>query len=129
MTVRQWQEYARDLSDDMQQAGRQVWLAGLGAVGMAGNTSQAVFGMLVEEGQKIQKQEMKRFDRFVDQATDRMHEISKLVEGRVQATTKVALGRLGLPSRKDVSDLMARVDQLTLKVEGLKTRRRVAHAR
>lgn len=129
MNVRQWQEYARDFSGDVQQAGRHVWLAGIGAVGMAGNTTQAVFDMLVEEGQKIQKQEMKRFDRFMDQATDQVHEIGKMVEGRVQATTKAALGRLGLPSRKDVSDLMARVDQLTVKVEALKTRRRMAHAR
>jgi outer membrane murein-binding lipoprotein Lpp len=40
------------------------------------------------------------------------------------------LSRLGLPSRKDVSELMARVEQLTAKVEALKaSKRRMAYAR
>jgi poly(hydroxyalkanoate) granule-associated protein len=129
MNVKQFEQFAVDLSGDVRHAGRQVWLAGLGVVGMAGNTSQAMFDMLVDEGQKIQKHELKRLDKLVSQATDQFNAFGKRVEDRVQATTKATLGRLGLPSRKDVSELMNRVEQLTAKVEALKARRRGANGR
>ena len=121
---------AVDVSDELLHTGRQVWLAGLGAVGMAGNVTQAVAGMLVDEGLKLQKIEVKRLDKLVDTVSDRWLALAKLVEDNVQSTTKTALSRLGLPSRKDVSELMVRVEQLTAKVETLKaSKRRMAYAR
>jgi len=121
---------AVDVSDELLHTGRQVWLAGLGAVGMAGNVTQAVAGMLVDEGLKLQKIEVKRLDKLVDTVSDRWLALTKLVEDNVQSTTKTALSRLGLPSRKDVSELMVRVEQLTAKVETLKaSKRRMAYAR
>jgi poly(hydroxyalkanoate) granule-associated protein len=121
---------AVDVSDELLHTGRQVWLAGLGAVGMAGNVTQAVVGMLVDEGLKLQKVEVKRLDKLVDTVSDRWLALTKLVEDNVQSTTKTALSRLGLPSRKDVSELMVRVEQLTAKVETLKaSKRRMAYAR
>jgi poly(hydroxyalkanoate) granule-associated protein len=125
------EEFARDLPGEVAEAGRQVWLAGLGVVGMAGNTTQAVFGMLVDEGQKVQKAELKRMDRLVtktsEEITDQLHTLGRFVEDGVQKTTKTVLSRLGLPSRKDVSDLTVRVDQLAAKVDTLKAKRRVSH--
>jgi poly(hydroxyalkanoate) granule-associated protein len=121
---------AVDVSDELLHTGRQVWLAGLGAVGMAGNVTQAVVGMLVDEGLKLQKVEVKRLDKLVDTVSDRWLALTKLVEDNVQSTTKTALSRVGLPSRKDVSELMVRVEQLTAKVETLKaSKRRMAYAR
>lgn len=140
-TVDRLERAAVNVSDELLNSGRQVWLAGLGAAGMAGNMVQAVFGMLVDEGLrlqkilvdeglKLQKIEVKRLDKLVDTTSDRWLELTKMVEVNVQSATKAALGRLGLPSRKDVSDLMMRVEQLTKKVEALKaSKRRMAYAR
>jgi len=140
-TVDRLEQVAMDVSDEMLKTGRQVWLAGLGAVGMAGNVAEAALGMLVDEGLKLQKTlvdeglklhkiEVKRLDKLVDTAGDRWLGLAKMVEDNVQSTTKAALSRLGLPSRKDVSDLMVRVEQLTEKVEALKaSKRRMAYAR
>jgi len=129
-TVDRLERVAVDVSDELLHAGRQVWLAGLGAVGMAGNVTQAVVGMMMDEGVKLQKMEVKRVDKLVDTASDRWLALTKLVEDNVQSTTRATLSRLGLPSRKDVSDLMARVEQLTEKVEALKaSKRRMAYAR
>jgi poly(hydroxyalkanoate) granule-associated protein len=139
--VEKMEKLAKDMSDELMDTGRQVWLAGLGAFGMAGNTAQAVFEMVVEEGLKLQKIERKRIDSVVDDVTDRVDrivgefgdrfaEVNKLVDKTVEATTRAALTRLGLPTRKDVTDLMVRVDQLTAKVENLKaSKRRMAYAR
>jgi poly(hydroxyalkanoate) granule-associated protein len=130
MTVDRLEEVAIDVSDELLHTGRQAWLVGLGAVGMAGNVAQAVVGMLVDEGLKLQKVEVKRLDKLVDTASDRVLALARLVEDNVQSTTKATLSRLGLPSRKDVSDLMMRVEQLTTKVEALKaSKRRMAYAR
>jgi len=129
-TVDRLERAAVGVSDELLHTGRQAWLAGLGAVGMAGNVAQAVAGMLVDEGLKLQKLEVKRLDKLVDTVSDRWLSITKVVEDNVQSTTKATLSRLGVPSRKDVSELMVRVEQLTAKVEALKaSKRRMAYAR
>lgn len=128
--VQKVEKFAKVMSDELMDTGRQVWLAGLGAVGMAGNTAQAVLDMVVEEGMRLQKMERKRLDVMVDEVGERVAVVTKMVDDTVQATTRAALSRLGLPTRKDVTDLMVRVDQLTAKVENLKaSKRKVAYAR
>jgi poly(hydroxyalkanoate) granule-associated protein len=128
--VERVEKLAKEITDEIAVTGRQVWLAGLGAVGMAGNTAQAVFDLMVEEGLKLHKVERRRLNLMVDEVGDRVRHVTKVVDDTVQATTKVALSRLGLPSRKDVNDLMVRVDQLASKVEALKaSKRRMVHAR
>ena len=123
MMVRQFEDMAMKLSDDARNASRQLWLAGLGATAVVGDTSKALFGMLVEEGRKYQKHELTLVDELVQKTTDKMRATGETVENKVQATTKVALNRLGMPSRKDVADLTRRVELLTMKVEQLGTRK------
>jgi poly(hydroxyalkanoate) granule-associated protein len=125
--VQQLETMARTFTYDVTSASRQLWFAGLGAVGMAGTTSTALFDMLVEEGRKYQHREMKRVDKVLGQATDSLHDVQKLVEHNVQTTTKAALNKLGMPTRKDVSDLSRRVELLTAKLQQVnapKARRR-----
>jgi poly(hydroxyalkanoate) granule-associated protein len=129
LNVAKMEHMVRELPSDVVNTGRQVWLATLGTAGVVGNTVQSLFDALVEEGAKVQKTERKRINHLVDTATDRVKWVGHVVEDNVQATTKLALGRLGLPSRKDVSDLMARVDVLAAKVETLKARRGAGYGR
>jgi poly(hydroxyalkanoate) granule-associated protein len=117
MTVKHVQDLAMGLPDDLMHAGRQVWLAGLGAAGMARNTGETVVGMLVDEGKKLHKMEVKTLDKMMDNAADTVKTMTKYVEDAVEDTAKLALNRLGMPSRKDVSALTRRVDQLATKVE------------
>jgi poly(hydroxyalkanoate) granule-associated protein len=129
LNVAKVEHMVRELPGEVVNTGRQVWLATLGTAGVVGNTVQSLFEALVEEGAKVQKTERKRIVNLVDDATERVKWVGHVVEDNVQATTKLALGRLGLPSRKDVSDLMARVDLLAAKVETLKARRGAGYAR
>lgn len=126
-TVKQFEDIATKLSDDAKNAGRQLWLAGLGATAVLGDTSKALFGMLVEEGKKYQKHELKLVDDLLRKTTDRVRVTGETVENKVQATTKAALNRLGMPSRKDVADLTKRLEQLTVKVETI-SKKELAHA-
>jgi len=130
MNVKQVQHLAMGVPDDLMQAGRQVWLAGLGAAGMARNTGEAVVGMLVDEGRKLYKTEVKVLDKVMDNAADTVKAATKYVEESVEHTAKMALNRLGMPSRKDVAALTRRVDQLALKVEAIgKARKGAARGR
>jgi uncharacterized protein YoxC len=54
---------------------------------------------------------------MADNAADTVKAMTKYVEDVVEDTAKLALNRLGMPSRKDVSALTRRVDQLAAKVE------------
>lgn len=125
--VQQLETMARTFTHDVTTAGRQLWFAGLGAVGMAGTTSTTLFDMLVEEGKKYQHREMKRVDKAMDKVVDSFDDVQKRLEHNVQTTTKAALNKLGMPTRKDVADLSRRVDLLTAKLQqtgGPRTRRR-----
>ena len=127
MVVQRFEDFATRVSADTRVAGRRVWLAGLGAAAVLGDTSQALLGMLVEEGKKYQKHELKLVDDLLQKTTDRVRVTGETVENKVQATTKAALNRLGMPSRKDVADLTKRLEQLTVKVETI-SKKELAHA-
>ena len=114
--VQQFETMARTVTHDVTSAGRQLWFAGLGAVGMAGTTSTALFDMLVEEGKRYQHREMKRVDKVIGQATTSFEGMQKVLEDNVQATTKLALNKLGMPTRRDVAELSRRVELLTTKL-------------
>jgi poly(hydroxyalkanoate) granule-associated protein len=133
------EEVAKQLPDDLVDAGKKVWLAGLGAVGIVGNTSTMLMDTLVDEGKrlvdegkKLQARERKMVNQTVTSTTDRftgmLNDAVEYVQDTVQQTTKVALNRLGMPSRRDVADLTARVEMLTAKVD-LLAKKEFARAR
>jgi poly(hydroxyalkanoate) granule-associated protein len=124
------EETARHLPQDVLEGGRKMWLAGMGTVGVIGNTTSTLFNTLVEEGKRFQKDEMKRVGDVVSKTTDTVgHYVGEtvtFVQDNVQQVTKVALNRLGIPSRRDVSDLTGRVELLTAKVDAL-AKKGIAH--
>ena len=119
----QMEQTARQLPGDVLEAGHKVWLAGMGAVGMIGNTSTTLFDTLVEEGKRFQKAELAAVDKVVTTTTKTVNtavsDAATYVQDNVQQVTKTAQNRLGMPSRRDVSELTHRVEQLTAKVEAL----------
>jgi poly(hydroxyalkanoate) granule-associated protein len=124
----------RRIPDDVVDAGRNVWLAGLGAVAMAAQRTQemveggqAFMARLVKEGRKLQDRQTKKvaktvgsaFDATVETTSARLAAVTRFVEDNVQLTTKAALNVVGLPSRRDINILTSRVELLTGKVESL----------
>lgn len=120
----QVEDMAKALPSGAAQMGRQVYLAGLGAVGMATNAGGTLTGMLVEEGRRAYDRERKRVDAIVKSAATEVEHATQTIETGINRTSRVALGRLGMPTRRDVADLTARVEQLTAKVDTLAHKRR-----
>jgi poly(hydroxyalkanoate) granule-associated protein len=125
MNRKQIREAAQEMPANVLGAGRQVWLAGLGAAGIVANGSQAVFTMLVEEGRRVKGLEIGHMvEEVVDSAVVPVKNAVKTVDRTVTKTSKTVLAKLGVPSSKEVEDLTGRVEQLITKVEGLNQRRR-----
>jgi poly(hydroxyalkanoate) granule-associated protein len=125
MNMKQIREVAQELPTDVMQAGRQVWLAGLGAAGIVTTGGEAVFSMLVEEGKRVKALTVADVvENVVDTATTPVKAAVKKIDATVQSTTKTMLARIGVPSRQEVAALTNRVEQLIEKVESLNPKKR-----
>jgi poly(hydroxyalkanoate) granule-associated protein len=134
IAMREVEDLARRIPEDVVLAGRAVWLAGLGAVGMAAQRTQEfyeegqdLFARLVKEGRKLQDRQAKKVgntlgsmvDTTVEATSARVSAVTGFIEDNVQAGTKAALNVVGLPSRRDINILTARLELLQGKVQTL----------
>ncbi len=121
------------LAAAIKDSAQQIWLAGLGAFAKAQEEGGKVFEALVKEGTTIQSRtrsftESKlgevtgRVSKVAGgigkQATDSWDKLEQVFEDRVAR----ALGRLGVPTKKDVDALTARVEELNATVKSLSKR-------
>ena len=107
-----------------------IWLAGLGAFSKAQEEGSKVFEALVKEGTGLQK----KFRKFAD---SQVNDVTNEVSGKItEATSKAAgawdrletvfedrvgraVGRLGVPTKADITKLTTRVEELTKMVQKL----------
>lgn len=137
MNLEQIRAVAEELPADVLQAGRQVWLAGLGAAGIVTARGQEAFSRLVAEGRRMKgldvnavvDQVERTVEQVVDTAVEPLRGAARSLDETVQATTRQMLARLGVPSRQEVAQLTTRVEQLIEKVESLNRRKRAVRAR
>lgn len=119
-TKAQAERFTRTLSESAQQ----IWMAGVGAFGRAQAEGAKLFEALVKEGMTLEQNARKlagnsadvvrdavesRAGQAKERATDTWDRLEKVFEDRVQR----ALGKLGVPSKDDLSDLSQRVERLT----------------
>jgi poly(hydroxyalkanoate) granule-associated protein len=112
------------LAAAIKDSAQQIWLAGLGAFAKTQEEGQKVFQALVKEGTSIQKRTVRltedrigeisgRFAKaagqFQKQANGTWDKLETVFEERVDR----ALTRLGVPTRKDITTLTRRVEELS----------------
>jgi poly(hydroxyalkanoate) granule-associated protein len=127
MNEAQTQETFDRARRELREAGRHLWLAGLGAVAEVGEGSRAwhqvdwhqVFDRLVERGRPVDQRQRKALDEIGERTGSTVREMKKLFEDTVQYESKSLLQRLGLMTRDDVKVLAARIDSLGAKVDEL----------
>lgn len=102
---------------EITEAGRTVWLAGLGAVARVEEEGKDLFDHLVERGRQVEKDQFKALDRAVAQTSDTLKEWSDRVQENVEKGMEEVLRRVGLPSRSDLDHLSARINTLSKKVD------------
>jgi poly(hydroxyalkanoate) granule-associated protein len=110
---------ARTLRDDLSEAGRDVWLASLGAVALIEKEGRTTFEMLVDKGKTLETREKGMLDRLLQDATGQVRALGKRVESGLQETSQMVLQRFGVPSHAEINALITRVEQLTAKVEAM----------
>ncbi len=111
-----------NLGREMRGVGRNMWLAGLGAIDSVEERSKGLFSDLVGRGQKFEKRERPILGARVSKLTARVDAMRHRVEREVGSTLGGTLQRFGAPDRGEVHQLIDRIEKLTQEVEGLKTR-------
>jgi len=101
---------------ELRDAGRNLWLAGLGAVAEVEEGSREVFDRMAKRGRPVEKRQRKAFKELGERTGTTVREMKKLFEDTLEYETKSLLKRLGLMTRDDVTALGARIDTLAAKV-------------
>ena len=118
------------LAGQVKDSAQQIWLAGMGAFARAQAEGTKVFETLVKEGSSLQKKTQSAAEDKISEVSSKMSSMAGDVqakagqhwdklEGIFEERTAKALGKLGVPSAKDVDALMARIDELSAKVSKL----------
>lgn len=116
------------LLTDVKHAARQIWLAGLGAYSKAGQEGADYLKDLIKSGESVEKQGKKLVTEQVEAANDTVKTSVSSVKEKVEvqldkvekafdARVASALNRLGIPSKKDVTALSAKLDELSALLE------------
>lgn len=104
------------LRHEVTEAGRTLWLAGLGAARRAEEEGRGLFDTLVERGRKVEKKQFKAIDRRLAETGRRVRDLSGRVQERFEERVRDTLNRLGVASQEDVRDLAGRLEALDRKV-------------
>lgn len=110
-------------------AGRNVWLAGVGAVAEVSEGGLEMFDRLVERGRPVEERQKQRVQAVADRVNRTVDEARKLVEDTVQYESRGVLKRLNVMSREDVKALGSRIGTLSKKIDEYVARRQSAAAK
>ena len=124
------QKAGPQFSSAVKDSAQQIWLAGLGAFSKAQEEGSKVFDTLVKEGLAIQRKTQAAAEEKITEATSRMSDMASDIQSKAgnrwdklenifEERVDKALGKLGVPSARDVSALTERVDLLDQQVSKL----------
>ncbi len=102
--------------------GRDVWLAGLGAVATVEEEGTSLFSTLVKRGEELEGVGRKRLGAVRSGLGERQKTLTQTVEETVYEPLLKAMSRFGVPTRGEIKDLTAKVDALTHQVDLLVTK-------
>ena len=118
------------LASAVKDSAQQIWLAGMGAFAKTQAEGGKVFETLVKEGTKLQRKTQGMAEDKISEVTGRMTAMADSVTAKAgqnwdkletifEQRTAKALGKLGVPTAKDVDALIRRVDELAAAVAKL----------
>lgn len=112
-------EMKNTVVDTVTRTSKDVLMAGLGVVATLEEQGRQTFETLVEKGKKFEATDRTTISKTFQDARGRVKDFGKRLEDGVTGTTEAVLHRFGMPSHAEVQALIARVEQLTAKVEAL----------
>ncbi|WP_103030170.1 phasin family protein [Salinibacter altiplanensis] len=115
-----------NLQDELTERGREVWLAGLGALATVEEEGTKLFNRLVDRGQDFEEERQARIEEATekvreqsDEALAQLEEAGEETQSMLADSVKAALDRFGVPTQKEVDDLADTVTRLSEQVEEL----------
>jgi len=111
------------LAQTIKESAQQIWLAGLGAFAKAQAEGSQAFEKLIKDGLTLQKKTQGMAEEKLGEVTGKMTAMASEVTSKAgqhwdklesifEQRTAKAMGRLGVPSAKDMAALNARIDKL-----------------
>lgn len=130
MTDQKKDSRTEDLQDELSKRGRDVWLAGLGALATVEEEGTKLFSRLVERGKDFETSRRKNLEAAAGAAAETAEAEGKQIVAQFEEATEGArtyltdavenaLDRLGVPSRKEVDQLSEKVDGLSAQIDAL----------
>lgn len=114
--------------EELVNAGRNLWLASLGAIVEADEAGKKLFDRLVERGRPLDERQRKAAEAFTDRANGAMREAGKLMQDTVEYEGRQVLRKMGVLTHEDVRTLSARLDILSRQIDEYAATRLVADA-
>ena len=109
-----------EVQQELKQAAHKIWLAGLGALAVAGEEGRALFQTLVARGEEYEARNAERVAKVRETVAEARASIGARLEqvhAGVDEQVAKALQRLGVPSRDEIAELTRRVEELTRSLE------------
>ena len=112
--------------DRLTGVGRNLWLAGVGAVAEVSEAGMQTFERLVERGKPVEEKQKKMVQAVTERADRTVREAGKLLQDTVEYESRGMLKRLNVMTREDVKVLSSRIHTLSKKVDEVVARRQAA---
>ncbi|HEV2856376.1 MAG TPA: phasin family protein [Thermoanaerobaculia bacterium] len=116
-------EAQMDTTSKLLAAGRNLWLAGLGAVAEVEEGTLSLFDRLVAKGRPVEERQKKAVEAVAEKARGTAMGLSQLVQDTVEYESRQMLKRLNVMTREDVKILSARLETLSTKIDEYVARR------
>ena len=119
----------KELADEVTTRGRDVWLAGLGALATVEEEGTSFYNglvrrgeTLVQRGEEMEKRGKARIEELKGDAQEKREQVVEKVEANVVDPIVDTLNRLGVPTCGEVKKLSEQVETLTARVNLLLAR-------
>jgi poly(hydroxyalkanoate) granule-associated protein len=124
------------LQNELTKRGRDVWLAGLGALATVEEEGSKLFKRLVDRGEEFEKERREELQAASekareqrDEALAQIEEAGEETQSLLMETVNTALERFGVPTRNEVDRLSEKVEKLSEQVDDLSTTLSKQHAK
>jgi poly(hydroxyalkanoate) granule-associated protein len=123
--ARVWTDVGK-AGDEVLSAGRNLWLAGLGALAEMRDGGREAFDRLVERGRPVAGRQEDTVRSLGEKTGKVAREVGKLAQETVEYEARAALKRLGVMTREDVARFSRQLDVLERRIDELAARRKRA---
>ncbi len=114
---------SEDMQAELRESAHKIWLAGMGALAVAGEEGKTLFQTLVARGEEMEDRSKGQVDKVKGKLQDAKAGmgvmLGRLQEG-VDEQVTAALAKLGVPTRKEIATLTRRVEELSRTIDKMK---------